>query len=61
MADFVVALGLVLVIEGLLFAALPGAAKRASAQVAETPEHSLRIVGIVAAAAGLAVIWMVRG
>ena len=40
MADFLVALGLVLVLEGLLFAAFPGIAKRAMAKrAAETPDN----------------------
>ncbi|HWL06595.1 MAG TPA: DUF2065 domain-containing protein [Xanthobacteraceae bacterium] len=60
-SDFVVALGLVLAIEGLLFAAWPGAAKRAFAHVLETPEASLRLVGIVSAAIGVAVVWFIRG
>ena len=61
MTDFLIAIGLVFVIEGLLFAAFPGAAKRAMLSVLETPEHLLRIVGIVCAAVGVVVIWMVRG
>ena len=36
MSDFIVALGLVLVIEGLIFAASPGAAKNAMAHNAAT-------------------------
>ena len=60
MADFLVALGLVLVLEGLLFAAVPALTKRAMASAVETPETILRIVGIGSAVAGLAVIWLVR-
>ena len=61
MFDFLIAIGLVFVIEGLVFAAFPGAAKRAMLSAVETPEHLLRIVGIVCAALGVAVIWAVRG
>ena len=61
MSDFIVALGLVLVIEGVLFAAFPTAAKRSIAQALETPDGSLRILGIVSAVLGLAVVWIVRG
>ena len=61
MSDFLVALGLVLALEGLLFAAVPGAAKRAIASVLETPESTLRIVGLVSAVFGVFVVWMVRG
>jgi len=61
MSDFLVAVGLVLVIEGLVFAAFPGSAKRAMLSVLETPDPLLRIVGIVCAAVGGVVIWLVRG
>jgi len=56
-----VAIGLVLAIEGLIFAALPGAAKRLAATALETPEGSLRIAGIVSALLGVLMIWLVRG
>jgi uncharacterized protein YjeT (DUF2065 family) len=59
--DFLVALGLVFMIEGLVFAGLPGPAKRAMASVLETPEPTLRIVGVVSAVIGLVIVWMVRG
>jgi uncharacterized protein YjeT (DUF2065 family) len=49
------------VIEGLLFAAFPRAAKRLAASALESPETSLRIAGIVSAVLGLVVIWAMRG
>jgi uncharacterized protein len=61
MPDFLVALGLVFAIEGLLFAAFPGPTKRAMAQVLEAPDGLLRLVGIVSALIGVALIWLVRG
>jgi uncharacterized protein YjeT (DUF2065 family) len=61
MSDFLAALGLVFVIEGLVFAAFPGHAKRAMQSVMETPETSLRVIGIGSAVVGLAVVWFVRG
>ena len=61
MSDFLVALGLVFVIEGLIFAAFPGSAKRAMAAVLETPDNVLRIVGIVSAVIGVVLVWLVRG
>ena len=60
MVEFIAALGLVFVIEGLVFAAFPGAAKRAVAHVLETPESMLRLVGLSSAVIGLIVIWLVR-
>ena len=53
MAEFIVAIGLVLVIEGLLFAAFPRGAKRLAASALESPETSLRIAGIVSAVLGV--------
>jgi uncharacterized protein YjeT (DUF2065 family) len=59
--DFVVALGLVFMIEGLLFAAFPDAAKHGLASVIGTPTQMLRIIGIGSAIIGLVIIWLVRG
>ena len=61
MGDFVVAVGLVLALEGLLFAAFPGAAKQAMVSVLETPDPLLRVVGIVCAVIGVLAIWIIRG
>jgi uncharacterized protein YjeT (DUF2065 family) len=61
MSEFVVAIGLVLAIEGLVFAAFPQAAKRLAASALETPENSLRIAGVVSAVVGVVLIWLVRG
>jgi uncharacterized protein len=61
MNDFLAAVGLVFVIEGLLFAAFPDAARRAVVTVLNTPDQSLRTIGIVSALFGLAVVWLVRG
>jgi hypothetical protein len=61
MEDFLAALGLVFVIEGLVFAAFPAQAKRAMASVMETPEGSLRLIGLGSAVVGLIVVWLVRG
>jgi hypothetical protein len=60
MADFLAALGLVFVIEGLVFAAFPEQAKRAMASVMQTPETTLRAIGIGSAVAGLILVWLVR-
>jgi uncharacterized protein len=61
MSDLVVALGLVLAIEGVLFAGFPGAAKKAAETMLATPEPSLRLIGAVCAAIGVALVWLVRG
>jgi uncharacterized protein len=51
----------VFVIEGLIFAAFPGLAKRLAASALESPESSLRIAGIVSAILGVVLIWLMRG
>jgi uncharacterized protein YjeT (DUF2065 family) len=61
MSDFVVAIGMVLAIEGIVFAAFPGLAKRMAAHASQSPEGSLRIAGLVSALLGIIVIWLVRG
>jgi len=61
MPDFLAAIGLVFVIEGLVFAAFPAQAKRAMQSVLETPEASLRLIGIGSAVIGVVVVWLVRG
>jgi uncharacterized protein len=61
MKDFLVALGLVFVIEGLVFAAFPQVARRAVSVITETPEPVLRTVGLGSAVLGLAFVWFLRG
>lgn len=61
MIDFLAALGLVFVIEGLVFAAFPAHAKRAMLSVLETPEPTLRAVGIGSAVIGVSLVWLACG
>jgi len=61
MGQFIIAVGLVLVIEGLFFAAFPTVAKRLAATALDSPEASLRLAGIVSAVLGVILIWFVRG
>lgn len=60
MNDFLAALGLVFVIEGLIFAALPEHAKKAMLSVLETPDGTLRVIGLGAAVIGVVVVWLAR-
>jgi uncharacterized protein YjeT (DUF2065 family) len=61
MTDLLVAGGLVLVIEGLLWAAAPRAGLRMLLTAAQLPESTLRTMGAAAVAAGVAVVWLARG
>ena len=60
MDDFAVAIGLVLVIEGLIWALVPGLGRKLLEAASETPEPSLRLVGTLAVAVGVLIVWVVR-
>jgi uncharacterized protein len=61
MGDLAVALGLVLVFEGLLWALAPGAAISLLEAAAAAPQSILRRYGWIAVAIGLLIVWLVRG
>ena len=61
MQDFLAAIGLVLVVEGLVYGGFPGLATRLAGEVLSTPENVLRIVGLAAIAIGVGIVWLVRG
>ena len=60
MPDLWAALCLVLVLEGLLLFAAPGAWKRAVAQLLEQGDRSLRIAGAIMVGLGLLALQWVR-
>jgi uncharacterized protein len=59
--DFLAALGLLLVIEGVVSAAFPNLTRAAMLTAAETASPKLRLVGLVSAVIGIAIVWFVRG
>ncbi|MBY8915733.1 DUF2065 family protein [Nitratireductor sp. L1-7-SE] len=61
MSDFIAALGLVLVIEGLVYGGMPRLARRLAEQVLDMPDSALRTAGIAAMVLGVVVVWLVRG
>lgn len=61
MTDFVVAIGLVLVIEGVLYALFPSAMQRMLADVLTRPPQLLRTGGLIAACVGVGIVWLARG
>jgi hypothetical protein len=61
MSDLLVAIGLVMVIEGLLWAAAPELGLKLLEAAAAMPQNALRTAGAVAVAAGLVIVWLVRG
>ena len=54
------ALGLVLVIEGVLYALFPEVMKRAAARALLVPPQALRLAGLTAACVGVALVWLIR-
>ena len=60
MRDLWTALALVLVIEGTLYALFPEGMKRAAARALAVPPQTLRLAGLAAACAGVALVWLVR-
>ena len=61
MMDLTVAVALVLVLEGMLWAVSPGAMKRAAARALALADEQLRVGGLLAVAVGVLLVWLVRG
>ncbi|HUG62755.1 MAG TPA: DUF2065 domain-containing protein [Methylomirabilota bacterium] len=61
MTDLLVALGLVAVLEGILYAAAPGFMKRMLRQVELMPEQAMRTGGLIAMVVGVLLVWVGRG
>ena len=61
MTDFLVALALILVIEGAVYALFPEGMKRLMIRVIDEPPATLRTIGLAAAVLGVVGIWMLRG
>jgi hypothetical protein len=59
-ADFLIGIGILFVIEGILFAAMPNWMRQAMKSAIAAPDNILRAVGIGSAVVGLIVIWLVR-
>jgi uncharacterized protein len=60
MEDFLAALALLLVIEGLLFAAFPNATRRAMLEASQTPDGMVRKIGLISAVVGIISLYAVR-
>lgn len=59
--DFITALALVLVFEGLSLALMPGAVYRALSQLALLPREALRWMGALMLFMGVVIVYFVRG
>jgi len=61
MNEVATAIGLILALEGALCALFPELVKRMAQHMLETPGDTLRVVGVVSVALGVALVWLVRG
>ena len=61
MSDIATAIGLVLALEGALYALFPEQMKTMAKRVLQSPGDSLRIAGVVSVALGVGLVWLVRG
>ncbi len=60
MTDLFAALGLAIVIEGLLYAGFPEQMKQMLARVSLAPASTIRVVALTSAGLGLILLWLVR-
>lgn len=61
MEHALLAVGLVLAVEGALYALFPEGMRRALAMALALPADQLRLAGVVAAVLGVGIVWLVRG
>tara|TARA_Y100000817_G_scaffold294248_1_gene267943 strand:- start:70 stop:255 length:186 start_codon:yes stop_codon:yes gene_type:complete len=60
MKEFIIAIGLVLFIEGLLCALFPTKIKTMSKLIETMPKKSLRIIGMAFSIVGFIIIWYIK-
>ena len=61
MSDLITAVGLVLALEGTLYALAPGGMKNVMRSALDMPEQTLRIAGLVTLGLGVIIVWAIRG
>lgn len=61
MADLIIGIGLVLVVEGLIWALFPFLAINLLEMAKQTPESQLRLAGTLSVLMGVILVWLVRG
>ena len=60
MTDVLLVVGLILALEGCLYAAFPGGMKRMMAIMLQQPDDALRISDLGAATLGVGIIWLAK-
>ena len=58
--ELIVAIALVLILEGGLYALFPEGMRKMALQIQRVPESALRSTGLLAATIGVGIIWMTR-
>ncbi len=58
--ELIIAIALILVLEGGLYALFPNGMRRMAMQLERIPVSSLRSAGLLAAIVGVGIIWLVR-
>ena len=59
--EFIIAIGLILFIEGLICALFPSKIKNMTKLIQAMPVNNLRILGVVFAIIGFIIIWYIKG
>ncbi|MGB7288443.1 MAG: DUF2065 domain-containing protein [Salaquimonas sp.] len=60
MQELIIALGLFLVLEGLIYALFPNGVKKMAEQLPGIPDQTLRFLGVMVIAAGVLVVWLAK-
>ena len=60
MREFIIAIGLILLIEGLLCALFPSKIKNMSKMIEAMPAKKLRTIGVIFVIIGFIIIWYVK-
>jgi uncharacterized protein YjeT (DUF2065 family) len=60
MATILLAIGLVLVVEGLVWAAAPGVMRRLAEELGRVDNQTLRVIGVVVLALGTGLVFLAR-
>ena len=60
MSEVITALGLVFVIEGLVYTLAPGRLKGMLQMIEQVPDETLRTGGLIAICVGVGLVWLAR-